>query len=524
MHLPKLLLPVILALFFIKAQAIEINVMDRGAKPDSSTDNTEIIQRAIDDCGQNGGGSVIVPAGVFMSNQLLLRSGVNFLLLKNAIIRALPELNNLTGDNNSQRNALVLGLGIENASITGEGTLDGNGCLAKFQFGDNTKGRHYVVFFYDCKKMIVNDISLVNSCFWTFRILDCNNVMVNGIRIYSHCNLNNDGIDIDGKNIIVSNCNIDCEDDAICLKSDSKTSVCENVAISNCVISTNCNAIKFGTASNMGFRNIAISNIVIKRPSENHFHEYKIQQLTGVTAETTNNVGVTLQMVDGGVMDQVSISNIVMTDVLTPFMIKFGNRRNLPQYVRNINISNIIASGKSLMTSSITGFDGHYIENVKISNVILNCSGGGTDEHAAKIIDENEKAYPDNRQFGLIMPAYGLFVRHVKNITLDNIQFNLTSQDLRHAVVVEDADNIQINRVISSEHTGKASYLKLKDVRNAMVSGFTSTKPLQTFLKLEGNSSRIKLINNDFVGIKIITDVSGETISKQALTELNNIK
>ena len=522
MSIMKYCLGVILSLFhLLNVQGIEINIQDRGAIPNASSDNTEIIQRAIDDCEISGGGTVIIPNGIFMSNQLFLKSNVNLCLHKNGVIRALPGLDNWSA-RSLPRKALVHAVGIENASITGEGSLDGNGCLAKHQTGDNTAGRYYTVFFDNCKRMRVNNVSLINSCFWTFRILDCDNLVINGIRVYSHCNLNNDGIDIDGRNIVISDCIIDCVDDAICLKSDSKTSICENIAISNCVISTNCNGIKFGTASNMGFQNITISNIIIKRPSENNFHEYKIQRLTGVTAETSVNVGLALQMVDGGIMNQINISNIVMSDVLTPFMIKFGNRRNTPKYVRNISISNIIATGKSLMSSSITGFPGNYVENVKISNITFNCPGGGTLIHSLNEIAENEKAYPDNKQFGLAMPAYGLFIRHVKNITLDNIQLNLASPDFRHAFVVNDVENILINNVAAFDHHGPSSFFKMKDVKNVTVSGFSPGIPPEVFLKLEGDISRIKLINNDFTGIRMVIDTTGK-FNKSALKQLNNI-
>lgn len=89
-----------------------------------------------------------------------------------------------------------------------------------------------------------------------------------GIKIYAHTNWNNDGIDIDGKNVVVSDCIIDCDDDAVCLKSDDDKFVVENVSITNCIIASNCNPIKFGTASRVGFKNIAISNCIIRAASE----------------------------------------------------------------------------------------------------------------------------------------------------------------------------------------------------------------------------------------------------------------
>ena len=95
---------------------------------------------------------------------------------------------------------------------------------------------------------------MLNAPSWVFRILECDGVIVRGVRIYSYVNQNNDGIDIDAKNVVVSDCIVDCEDDAICLKSDNPDFLVENITITNCIAASNCNAIKFGTASHCGFK------------------------------------------------------------------------------------------------------------------------------------------------------------------------------------------------------------------------------------------------------------------------------
>lgn len=246
----------------VSAQSRDFNILDFGAVPDGKTLATDAIQKAIDDCEATGGGTVTVPAGTFLTNTIFLKSHVHLDIQKGAVILGNTDTKAFT-------RAVVYAEGIQNASITGLGTINGQGFKKDFP----TKGpRHNNICLFKSKNITVKDVTLINSSNWVFRILQCDGVMVRGVRIYSFANENNDGIDIDGKNITVSDCIIDCDDDAICLKSDDPDYLVENIAISNCVVASNCNAIKFGTASHCGFRNVSISNCVIRRPSEKHHY------------------------------------------------------------------------------------------------------------------------------------------------------------------------------------------------------------------------------------------------------------
>jgi len=167
-----------------------------------------------------------------------------------------------------QKGGFVVDEDIENASISGGGTIDGQGNHKNFQFGNNLGPRAHLLFFTRCRNMVVKDVTLRNSGMWTFRMVFCDGVRVQGVYIYAHGNFNNDGLDIDSKNVLVSDCRIDCDDDALCFKSDYSGYVVEHVVVTNCILSSNCNAIKFGAASHGGFRNIVISNCVIHKTSE----------------------------------------------------------------------------------------------------------------------------------------------------------------------------------------------------------------------------------------------------------------
>ena len=186
-----------------------------------------------------------------------------------------------------------------------------------------------MLFVKDSENFSVENVHMKNSATWTFRIFRSQYVFVRGIKIYAHTNWNNDGIDIDGKNVVVSDCIIDCDDDAVCLKSDDDKFVVENISITNCIIASNCNPIKFGTASRAGFKNIAISNCIIRAASESNIRNWNSlswMERYCVAKPITGLAGIALEAVDGGFLENVTISNIVMIDIQTPIFIRAGHR------------------------------------------------------------------------------------------------------------------------------------------------------------------------------------------------------
>ncbi len=434
------------------------NILDYGAKPDRSTLNTQAIQQAIDACWEKGGGTVVIPGGTFITGSIHLKTGVSLNLENNAILRASTDISDFPGDQSSK--SLILIDRVEDASITGKGTIDGRGDA--FTVAESAPDRPFLLLIRDSKHILIEDVTLKNSAFWTLKLLGNQHVRIQGISIYSHTNFNNDGIDIDSKDVIISDCIIDSDDDALCFKSDRK-SICENVVVTNCILASNCNLIKMGTSSFGGFRNISISNCVLRPASESNIRFWN-KTITGITDSITGISGIALEVVDGGFMDQVTISNISMQGVQTPVFIRLGSRRNPTGSLKNVLISNIAATSHSLIPSSITAVPGFYVENVVLRDMIILCKGGGTEKDAARQVPEVEKAYPENRMFGYSLPAYGLYVRHARDITLDNIRFNLIQPDARVALWLEDAHQIQIRDLRTMEEK-----LSMKEVNTSGV-------------------------------------------------------
>jgi polygalacturonase len=449
--------------------AESVNVTKFGAKGDGKTLYTKAIQKAIDHCSNTGGGEVIFPNGTFVTGTLVLKDNVSLHLQQNAVVKGSGNMEDYPFFHKEFR-ALVYSGNAKNVSIAGHGTIDGNG--KAFIQKDNVQGRPVLVLFDHCENVRVQDVFLRNSAMWTLRLHKCDGVMLTRVDIYSHDNYNNDGIDIESRNVMISDCRIDTDDDAIVFKSDdpacveSEDPACavENVTVTNCVISANCNFIKFGTGSYGIFRNISISNCSLHKASESKFRFWE-ETVWGVT-EVTGISGIALEVVDGGVMDQVVISNITMTDVQTPIFIRLGkrNRDERKGRLENIVISNITATSQSYISSSITGIPGVNVENVIIKDCFLNVKGGGTEEDAKKEVPEVENNYPENRMFGQMLPAYGFFIRHADNITIDNIHLSYHSgAEERHAIVAENVSLLRITNSTWQKPVGELESLCIKN-------------------------------------------------------------
>ena len=467
-RMKKIIILFILNFLAISAFAYTLNIKDLKAKGDGKTDNTRIIQSAIDKCSVQKG-TVIIPAGTYLVQPLFLKSNVQLHLEQGAVLIGTTDLGayHKASEGTKQAPALIYAEDAENITISGEGTINGQGEHANFQLGDDSKGgpqRPRLVHFVNCRNVTVKDITLRNSAYWVQDYRKCDGVYITGIKVFSQCNWNNDGLNIDSRNVVVSDCYIDSGDDALCFKSHS-AEVCENITVTNCVLRSNCNAIKFGTATLGGFRNISVTNCVIYKASEDLLRHWRTNiPWMGLTDDISVIAGIALESVDGGIMEQISISNIVMSDVQTPIFIRLGDRRrtltNQVSVLKDIKIDNIIARSSSKLACSITGIPDNSVENVTISNVQITTPGGGTGEDMAKDVPDNIKAYPENRMFGVVLPASGFYVKYAQNVLFDNVRINTSSPDKRPAFYLSDTKNVRFvncaenNKMVSVEDTG----------------------------------------------------------------------
>ncbi len=479
------------------AQPKTFDITAYGALGDGHTLNTMSIQKAIDAAALKNGGKVLVPAGNFVTGTFELRSGIELHLAKGAVLSGSIKRSDYEGFSPL---ALIFAKHQNNISITGDGVIDGRGGelvqdiikqLEQVALNDpSLKGkrpreanRPYILYFEECNAMKVKGITLKNAATWVQNYNGCSNLLIDSIRVESTAYWNNDGIDIvDCKDVKISNCYINASDDAICLKSERRDRLCENVYVENCMLRSSANAFKLGTACFGGFKNIAAKNLTV-------FDTYRS--------------AIAIEAVDGGVIDNIDVRNITATNTGNAILIRLGHRNKdtVNSQLRNVHIANVkveVPKGKpdkgypiegpllkyppgfskppagivesvspwnhssvdstaivyehNVFPSSITGLPGNLVENVVLENIEIIYEGGASKEKAyfpldsLHIITEAITAYPEFSMFGEL-PAWGFFVRHVNGISMKNVTLRYKESDFRTPMIFDDVKNLQLENI-----------------------------------------------------------------------------
>lgn len=452
------------------------NIVDFGAKTDTTFLNTAAIQQAIDACYNKGGGEVILPAGTFVTGTVFLKSNVYLHLMPGAVLQGsynpadYPEhdilwakkFGTITHDGIYVKSmkALVIADRANHTGIKGEGTLKGSGEGKAFQLGINKDGKPKNIFFIGCTDVLLTGISILNSAQVTVSISGCERVFIDKIYIRSLVNWNCDGLDVDAKDVLISNCIIDSEDDALCFKSEYLDKFCENITVTNCVLSSLCNGLKFGTGSRTGFRNVTVSNCIIKKSSVNGYRHWNMTpDVVNNPDRQSVNTGIVILGVDGGLVENIIISDIIMTDVLSPFFIRVGQRfvnpDQKPSVMRHISIQNVRAETRSTIPIIIAGLDDSPIEDVRLTNIRISTPIGVSVDSLKTFpahIPENVKGYPENRlTFGLKLPASAFYVKNVTSLVLDDVVVTYPKNEARPAVYLDKAKDVKLKNMVLND-------------------------------------------------------------------------
>ncbi len=447
-----------------------IDVRGFGAKGDGRGLDSPAINRAIDHAAARGGGTVWLPAGTYRSYSIRLRSHVTLHLDAGAVLLAadtpiegmasggydaapdLPSAYAAYQDHGHGhwRNALIWGEGLEDIAIEGPGLIWGKG-LGRghdYDVGRPISGRPGVgdkaIALKLCRNVTLRDFRVLEGGWFALLATGCDNMTIDNLLV----DTNRDGLDIDCcRNVHVSRCTVNAPwDDAICPKSSFALGYprwTENLTISDCTVSgsyaigsvldgsfrafppapkSTHGRIKLGTESNGGFRNIAISNCVF---------------------DTCR--GIALETVDGARLEDVAITNVTMRDVTTaPVFLRLGRRLRGPAgtppgTLKRVTIDNLVVSGAAPMPSIVAGIAGHPVEDVRISNMLVEQVGGAPAAMAAIDPPANEAGYPEPDMFG-DLPATGFFLRHARNVALSHVEIQTRAADARPAFWMQDVD------------------------------------------------------------------------------------
>ena len=469
----------------------DFNIQDFGAKPDGKTLSTVAIQSAIDAATKNGGGRVIIPKGKFLTGAFFLKTGTELHLQKDAVI--LGSTNPKHYFKLNRWKALVMADTQNDISITGHGEINGQGRelalhidslfyagqidSAQYNFVE-MRPKYYLrpqlIEFVSCKKITIKNVTLRNAACWVQTYDKCENIVMDSVYTESDAYWNNDGIDIqDCKNVRITNCYVNSADDGICIKSQYEDYLCDNIYISNCTVRSSASAVKFGTVSHGGFKNVTIKNIKIY---------------------DTFRSAIAIEVVDGAVLENILIDSITAVNTGNAIFIRLSERSKKKKMgvLKNVILKNIKVEisferpdykyeirGPALpffhntFPSSITGIPGFPIENVRLENIEIIYPGKGNNGLAnaplsrLDQIPEKIKAYPEFSMFGEL-PAWGFYVRHMDGLTMKNIKLSIKEPDYRPAFVFDDVKNLDIES-LKVEGEEKPKHIILRNTENVKI-------------------------------------------------------
>lgn len=476
-----------------------------GATGDGKTLDADAVNHAIAAAAAAGGGVVMFPAGNYLCFSIHLKSDVHLHLLQGSTIVAAdsPLPGERTGyhggvydaaesnapweayqdfGHNHWHNSLLWGEGIHDFSITGPGLIWGRGLSnGRDRKGDGAPfiaeqagvGNKSIAL-KNCHNVLLKDFSILKGGHFGLLLTGVDNLTIDNLRI----DTDRDGMDIDCcQNVRVSNCTVNSPwDDGICPKSSYALGYArptKNVTIANCLV-TGCyelgsvldgtlkkyppeariphtGRIKCGTESNGGFINITITGCIFEGCQ-----------------------GYALETVDGALLEDITISNTTMRDLRSgPIFMRLGARLRGPKEntrvgkLRRVLISNLECyNAPTKVSSLLSGIPGYEIEDVKLSNVYIESVGGAPVSAASIQLPEAESKYPEPGMFGMT-PAFGFYLRHVRNVEMSHVEVAAKSPDGRPAFSLNDVERADFF-AITAPRTSQGAFA-LHDVRDLRI-------------------------------------------------------
>lgn len=449
------------------------NVIKYGAKADGKSLVTKFVQTAVDECSANGGGIVHFPEGKYVLSTIYLKSNVKIEISEGAELLGAESYYDYAQEERVDypiyqdashtyyHPSLFVGIACKNVKIVGGGKID----MRSVWDEDGVRGeaiKHRgakCIALKECKNVEIGGLEIVNVTDLAVYFAGCENVDIHNLKLKVYI----DGISPDNsKNVRIYDCDVEAGDDGIVFKSSytlNRLDICKDIHVWDCKIKSRCNAIKFGTETNGGFENILIENIEIK---------------------DTRITGISIESVDGAIVDGVTICNVKMQNVNAPIFVHVGRRMRGPAgraigKIKNITLENIMASGPYeeydimpwnyfsykagdirqnpkvfgvaesfdgtketddwQMTSNICGLKESPLKNITLRNVHLKLEGGV--QQYNRNVPEEAQDYPEVYVYGRILPAKGIYFRHIDGLTFENVTVETYREDSREDFVFD---------------------------------------------------------------------------------------
>jgi len=517
------------------------NVCDFGAIGDGITKDTKALQQAIDSCAEAGGGTVLVPSGSYISGTIYLKSNVELHLSAGATILGSPDREDYNSDDIFPENGafssenvtgahLIIAYCQENIAITGTGTIDGNSPHFFDPLKEDYKTYWFkqrnftliswrpgqMIFLCRCKKINVNNVTLNNSTYWNLFLLGCEDAHITGLTITNPpATQNGDGIDIDcSRNVTISNCIIRSGDDCITIRANKRmlgenAMPCENVVVTNCVLSTPTCAIRVGVGDGK-IRNSTFNNIIV----------------TEARTAVSMILRYSESSMHGAEIEQVHFSNFNV-DVLIPFQINSGHIATFPAFLRDISFT--CFKIKAWAGAQIIGTSDVQIKNIVFNNIDWEIHGG-TDN--CSFVDELPEELSKFGYHGMnntpAMP-YVFYGRYLQNIIFNNVRVSWLQPSAvwQEGLFIDKGTEVEFRDVIlrqPKQNIGAA--IHCRSVSNLFLKGCQAEKGTNTFLKVEDshNDANIKCMCNNLTEATKAFDVDVPIIEAGNLYSYNNGK
>ncbi len=494
---------VLSSIAFSQQKPAVFNVKDYGAMGTKSLSAQAAIQKAIDACAAAGGGMVYLPPGEYSSGTLHLKSHVRLHIEAGATLFSIKDKTAF------DKEALIYAEGVENISIEGKGTIDGQGryewrlndieddfirpnleemvALGKPLMRSFPKKDQFgkLVLLLRCKDVRIIDLSFIDSPSWTIHPYACERLVIDGVYIRSSLKdgVWADGIDPDGcKDVRISNCTIETGDDAIVFYSMNwfgPALPCENITVTNCRLTSSSSAIKFCDGNMNAIRNVTIDNCVIR----------------------SSNRGIAFMNFDGGVVSDIVLSNLTVECVRNDWFwwgdgdplhfnikrrsevhksVKPEEDKNPAGKIMRVLITNVIARGYG--SSICNGHPDSWLEDITLNNVKL-------------ILAHNPQAPYDKARNALVF-------KQVKNLKLKDVEIfweQPAYEKWQSALVLDEIEGLQLDGFSGKAAQGKSPVLVFNQVENALIKNSSTQAGTETFLFVSGGRSKnILLQNNDF--------------------------
>jgi polygalacturonase len=391
-----------------------------GARGDGSLDCTEAFQNAVEECAQNGGGRVVVPAGDFLTGPIHLLSNVNLHLAAGATLRFQPDpkkylppvVTRWEGVECMNYSPLIYAYGQENIAVTGEGTLDGGGGIdswwpwkgskdggwkegmpnqlearkrlfamgeqgipvAERLMGEGCYLRPSFIQPYRCKNILIEGVQIIKSPMWEIHPVLCENVTVRGVRINTH-GPNNDGCNPESsRDVLIEDCSFDTGDDCIAIKSGRNNDgrrvgvPSENIVIRRCTFKDGHGGVTIGSEISGGARNVFAEKCEMESPVLYSALRIKSNAVRGGTVENIFLRDIQVGLVDRAVVD-------------IDLYYEEGRNGSFLPTIRNIAIERMTV--KTCKTAlNLVGYEDAPVRNIRLNNCeFREVTGGYKIEH-----------------------------------------------------------------------------------------------------------------------------------------------